>query len=67
MSNTFLGLSDPYCMLSIIDDEEGNKLSKDKKRVKKRVLRDLREEGFVNLTKIKFNTLNPVWNESFKL
>ena len=54
-------------MLSVIKEAEGNKLSKDGKRHKKVVLSEIRDEDTVKLTKIKMNTLNPVWNEQFQL
>ena len=54
-------------MLAIINDKEGNKSSKDGKRVKKIMLQEVRDEDGVKLTKIKMNTLNPVWNERFEL
>eukprot|EP00794_Sanderia_malayensis_P009157 gene9157-10130_t len=60
------GLSDPYCMLSVINSKEGSKPSKDGKRVKKIVLRNIRDEDNVKLTRIRMNTLYPVWNEHFE-
>eukprot|EP00795_Rhopilema_esculentum_P009202 gene9202-16876_t len=61
------GLSDPYCMLAILKDTEGRKTSKDGKRNKKIVLREIRDEESVQISKIKMNTLNPVWHEQFSL
>lgn len=61
------GLSDPYCMLGILKDTEGKKLSKDGKRMKKIALTEIRDEQTVQMTRIKMNTLDPVWNEQFSL
>ena len=64
---SLLGLSDPYCMLGILKDTQGRKVSKDGKKVKKIVLTELQDEERVQMTKVKDDTLNPVWNEQFKL
>ena len=42
-------------------------MSKDGKRLKKIVLAEIRDENSVQMTKIKMNTLDPVWNEQFRL
>ena len=67
VSLPLLGLSDPYCMLGVLKDTQGRKISKDGKKTKKLVLRDIQDEHNVQLTKIKDRTLNPVWNEQFSL
>ena len=54
-------------MLAVIKGDEGSTLSKDGKKTKKMVLKDMREEDAVKLTRIKMNTLDPVWNETFEL
>jgi len=61
------GFSDPYCMLGVLKDTQGRKISKDGKKTKTLVLRDIQDEHHVQLTKIKDRTLNPVWNEQFSL
>lgn len=63
----FLGLSDPYCMLGILKDTQGRKVSKDGRNLKKIVLTELQDEENVQLTTIKDRTLDPVWNEQFSL
>uniref|UniRef100_A0A7M5UIZ8 C2 domain-containing protein n=1 Tax=Clytia hemisphaerica TaxID=252671 RepID=A0A7M5UIZ8_9CNID len=60
------GFSDPYCMLCIIKDGEGDKVSDNGNKIKKQVLRHLREENDVKMTKIQMKTLNPEWNQPFK-
>lgn len=61
------GLSDPYCMLGLMTDdhipEEKIKLA----RKKSRTVRDVLDEDLILVTKVKENTLNPVWNESFTI
>ena len=42
-------------------------MSRDGRRVKKIVLAELRDMENVRMTKIKMNTLDPVWNEQFSL
>lgn len=63
----FSGLSDPYCMLGLMTDdhipEEKIKLA----RKKSRTVRDVLDEDLILVTKVKENTLNPVWNESFTM
>ena len=63
----FLGLSDPYCMLCVIQDGQGDKVSDNGNKIKKRLLRQFVEEKDVKLTKIMMKTLNPEWNQQFKL
>ena len=54
-------------MLSIIKDGEADKISDNGNKIKKKVLRQFREEDQVKMTKIQMKTLNPEWNQPFKL
>jgi len=54
-------------MLCIVKDGEGDKVSDNGNKIKKRVLRQFVEESDVKMTKIKMRTLNPEWNQHFKL
>ena len=61
------GLSDPYCMLCVIKDGQGDKVSDNGNKIKKKLLRQFVDEKDVKLTKIVMKTLNPEWNQHFKL
>ena len=54
-------------MLCIIKDGEGDKVSDNGNKIKKQVLRHIRDESDVKMTKIQMKTLNPEWNQPFKL
>ena len=54
-------------MLSLINIGEGVKVSDNGNKRKKKVLRQFKGEGDIKMTKIKLNTLNPEWNQRFKL
>lgn len=60
------GLSDPYCMMCLINNGEGDKISDNGNKRKKKLLRQFKNENDVKLTKIKLKTLNPEWNQHFK-
>ena len=73
-SNTFheltprLGLSDPYCMLGLMNkDMIEEKLGKKAKRRISSTVRESLDENNIQMTKVKENTLNPEWNETFTL
>ena len=64
------GLSDPYCMLGLMSSdhvvEEKEKNIK-VHRKKSKTVRDVLHEDLIHVTKVKENTLNPVWNEIFTM
>ena len=63
-------MSDPYCMLGLMTDENEaeEKVKKNKVRKKSRtVIRDVLSEDSIHMTQVKENTLNPVWNEIFTM
>ena len=54
-------------MLCVIQAGQGDKVSDNGNKIKKRLLRQFVEEKDVKLTKIMMKTLNPEWNQNFKL
>ncbi|XP_069762705.1 BAI1-associated protein 3 isoform X2 [Narcine bancroftii] len=70
------GFSDPYCMLGItqghtsqeVEEKKGRKFSFRKKREKiekRSSLKDVLPAKYIQVTEVKPDTLNPVWNESY--
>ncbi|KAF4084812.1 hypothetical protein AMELA_G00110300 [Ameiurus melas] len=57
------GFSDPYCLLSILQKSHGAQSSKPQKAV----VKDSAQQGEIFQTDVKKQTLNPVWDETFKL
>ncbi|KAM4697578.1 BAI1-associated protein 3 [Rhinophrynus dorsalis] len=70
------GFSDPYCMLGIMivqssketEEKKERKFSfrKKKDKIEKRSsIREVLPAKYIQVTEVKSNTLNPVWNENF--
>ncbi|OCT64156.1 hypothetical protein XELAEV_18045257mg [Xenopus laevis] len=70
------GFSDPYCMLGIMimqssketEEKKERKFSfrKKKDKIEKRSsVREVLPAKYIQVTEVKSNTLNPVWNENF--
>ncbi|XP_051878181.1 BAI1-associated protein 3 isoform X2 [Pristis pectinata] len=70
------GFSDPYCMLGItqghatqeVEEKKGRKFSfrrKREKMEKRSSLKNVLPAKYIQVTDVKSNTLNPVWNESY--
>ncbi|XP_053495444.1 protein unc-13 homolog D [Ictalurus furcatus] len=57
------GFSDPYCLLSILQKSQEAQSSKPQKAV----VKDSAQQGEIFQTDVKKQTLNPVWDETFKL
>ncbi|KAI5607458.1 protein unc-13-like D, partial [Silurus asotus] len=57
------GFSDPYCLLSILQKNAEAQSSKPQKAV----VKDSAQQGEIFQTDVKKQTLNPVWDETFKL
>lgn len=60
------GFSDPYCLLSILHEDKDSHGAGSSNKPQKAVVRDS-AKGQVLETTIKKQTLNPIWNETFKL
>lgn len=60
------GFSDPYCLLSILYEDKDSHGSGSSNKPQKAVVRDS-AKGQVLQTTIKKQTLNPIWDETFKL
>lgn len=64
-----LGLSDPYCMLGLMtqenEEEKGKKVKAHRK--KSRTVREVLGEESIHVTQVKEDTLNPIWNETFTM
>uniref|UniRef100_A0A3Q0SLE9 Unc-13 homolog D n=1 Tax=Amphilophus citrinellus TaxID=61819 RepID=A0A3Q0SLE9_AMPCI len=61
------GFSDPYCMLTIMEDEEENRTRKSRAKPLKSVVKDAVSDDKIYQTDIKKQTLNPIWNQTFVL
>uniref|UniRef100_A0A3B4C2A6 Unc-13 homolog D (C. elegans) n=1 Tax=Pygocentrus nattereri TaxID=42514 RepID=A0A3B4C2A6_PYGNA len=61
------GFSDPYCLLTIMQKGQEAKSSSIPSKVQKAVLKDSAKRREVFQTDIKKQTLNPVWDQTFKL
>ncbi|XP_078347490.1 BAI1-associated protein 3-like isoform X1 [Oculina patagonica] len=64
------GLSDPYCMLGLMteeNEEEKTKKIKVSRKKSKSTIRDVLDGASIHMTQVKENTLDPVWNETFTM
>ena len=63
------GLSDPYCMLGLMTEENEDEKTKKIKvcRKKSRTVRDVLDGDSIHMTQVKEDTLDPVWNETFTM
>ncbi|XP_051926411.1 protein unc-13 homolog D isoform X1 [Hippocampus zosterae] len=61
------GLSDPYCLLTILEDEEERRTRRSRAKAIKYVVKDAVSDDKIYQTDIKNQTLNPIWNETFIL
>ncbi|XP_051968495.1 protein unc-13 homolog D [Xyrauchen texanus] len=60
------GFSDPYCLLSMLHENQNSQSGVSSHKPQKAVVRDS-AKGQVFQTNIKKQTLNPIWDETFKL
>uniref|UniRef100_A0A672JWK3 Protein unc-13 homolog D-like n=1 Tax=Sinocyclocheilus grahami TaxID=75366 RepID=A0A672JWK3_SINGR len=60
------GFSDPYCLLSILCEDKESRAGGSSNKPQKAVVRGS-AKGLVLQTTIKKQTLNPIWDETFKL
>ncbi|KAM7382119.1 hypothetical protein PAMA_012811 [Pampus argenteus] len=61
------GFSDPYCMLSILEDEEESRTRRSRTKPCKSVVKDTVSDDKICQTDVKKQTLNPIWNQTFIL
>ncbi|KAM9716012.1 protein unc-13 homolog D isoform 1-T1 [Menidia menidia] len=61
------GFSDPYCLLTILEDEEEVKTRRSRAKPCKFVVKDAISNDKIYQTDIKKQTLNPIWNQTFIL
>ena len=61
------GFSDPYCLLTILEDEEENRTRRSRAKPCKSVVKDAISDDKIYQTDIKKQTLNPIWNQTFIL
>uniref|UniRef100_A0A3Q3VX94 Uncharacterized protein n=1 Tax=Mola mola TaxID=94237 RepID=A0A3Q3VX94_MOLML len=60
-----ISLSDPYCLLTILEDEEENRTRRSRAKPCKSVVKDAVSDDKIYRTDIKKQTLNPIWNQTF--
>ena len=69
IQSSFLsGLSDPYCMLGLMTEENEEEKAKKIKVCRKKsrsTVRDVLDGESIHMTQVKEDTLDPVWNETF--
>lgn len=61
------GFSDPYCILTILIDEEESRTRQSRAKDSKSVVKDAVSDDKIYQTDIKKQTLNPIWNQTFIL
>ncbi|XP_054454454.1 protein unc-13 homolog D [Anoplopoma fimbria] len=61
------GFSDPYCLLTIMEDEEESRTRRSKAKPSKSIVKDAVSNDKIYQTDIKKQTLNPIWNQTFIL
>ncbi|RVE59203.1 hypothetical protein OJAV_G00186240 [Oryzias javanicus] len=61
------GFSDPYCLLTILEDEQETRTRRSKSNQFKFVVKDATSDDRIYQTEIQKKTLNPIWNQTFIL
>ncbi|XP_028263625.1 protein unc-13 homolog D isoform X2 [Parambassis ranga] len=59
------GFSDPYCLLTIMEDKEESKTRQSRSKPSKSVVKDAVSRDKIYQTDIKKQTLNPIWNQTY--
>ncbi|KAJ3608076.1 hypothetical protein NHX12_025126, partial [Muraenolepis orangiensis] len=59
------GFSDPYCLLTILEDEKESSVHSSRYKPHKSVVKSAASDESIYSTDIKKQTLNPVWNQTF--
>uniref|UniRef100_A0A3Q1FZD1 Unc-13 homolog D (C. elegans) n=1 Tax=Acanthochromis polyacanthus TaxID=80966 RepID=A0A3Q1FZD1_9TELE len=60
-----VSFSDPYCMLTILEDEQESRTRRSRAKPSKSVVKDAVSRDKIYETDIKKQTLNPIWNQTF--
>uniref|UniRef100_A0A3B4WEI8 Unc-13 homolog D n=1 Tax=Seriola lalandi dorsalis TaxID=1841481 RepID=A0A3B4WEI8_SERLL len=60
-----VSFSDPYCLLTILEDEEEKRTRQSRAKPCKSVVKDAASGDKIYQTDIKKQTLNPIWNQTF--
>ncbi|XP_032357999.1 protein unc-13 homolog D isoform X1 [Etheostoma spectabile] len=61
------GFSDPYCLLTIMEDEEESRTRQSRAKPSKSIVKDAVSNDKIYQSDIKKQTLNPIWNQTFIL
>ncbi|TNN42797.1 Protein unc-13 D [Liparis tanakae] len=61
------GFSDPYCLLTIMEDEEESRTRRSRAKPSKSIVKEAVSNDKIYQSDIKKQTLNPVWNQTFVL
>ncbi|KAM4623513.1 protein unc-13 homolog D [Polymixia lowei] len=61
------GFSDPYCLLTILEDEKESRTRSSRAKPRKSIVKDAVSDDKIYQTDIKKQTLNPIWNQTFIL
>ncbi|KAK5850422.1 hypothetical protein PBY51_001305 [Eleginops maclovinus] len=61
------GFSDPYCIITIMEDEEESRTRSSRSKPCKSIVKDAVSDDKIFQSDIKKQTLNPIWNQTFIL
>ncbi|XP_056284978.1 protein unc-13 homolog D isoform X2 [Pseudoliparis swirei] len=61
------GFSDPYCLLTIMEDEKESQTRRSRAKPSKSIVKEAVSNDKIFQSDIKKKTLNPVWNQTFVL
>lgn len=62
-----IGFSDPYCLLTIMEDEVESRTHQARAKPSKSVIKEAVSLEKIYQTDVKIQTLNPIWNQTFIL
>ncbi|XP_034052666.1 protein unc-13 homolog D [Gymnodraco acuticeps] len=61
------GFSDPYCIITVMEDEEESRTRRSRSKPSKSIVKDAVSDDKYFQSDIKKQTLNPIWNQTFIL
>ncbi|KAK1881404.1 Protein unc-13 like D [Dissostichus eleginoides] len=61
------GFSDPYCIITVMEDEEESRTRRSRSKPSKSIVKDAVSDDKIFQSDIKKQTLNPIWNQTFIL